>query len=84
MASECVDHFDDGRTTLAFSLQVVLEALLEKLDELNSGDPEVLNRLLGMMRDVAGELKSPSSTDEMLSRSSALIKGARAWINTSD
>lgn len=84
MASECVDHFDDGRTTLAFSLQVVLEALLEKLDELNSGDPEVLNRLLGMMRDVAGELKSSSSTGEMLTKSSALIKSARAWINTSD
>ncbi len=84
MASECVDHFDDGRVTLAFSLEVVLEILLEKLDELNSGDPEVLNRLLGMMRDVASELKSPSSTGEMLTRSSALIKGARAWINTSD
>lgn len=83
-ASECTDHFNDGRVVLAFSLQVVLEALLEKLDELNSGNPEALRRLLGLMRDLAAELKSPSDADEMLAKSSALIKSARAWIDTSN
>ncbi len=83
-ASECADHFNDGRITLAFSLQVVMEGLLEKLDKLNSGEPAVLQRLLGSMRDVAAELKSPSGADEMLAKSSALIKSARAWIDTSN
>lgn len=79
-----MDHFDDGRIVLALSLQVVLETLLEKLDELNSGNLEALRRLLGSMRDVAAELQSPSGADEMLAKSSDLIKSVRAWIDTSN
>ncbi len=84
MASECVDHFDDGRITLSFSIQVVLEALLERLDEPNSSETAAFYQLMGTMGDVAAELVSPSESSEMLGKSNALIKNARRWLDTSN
>lgn len=80
MASECVDHFDDGRITLSFSIQVVLEALLEQLEEPNASEITAFYQLIDTMRDVAAELVSPSDASEMLGISDALIKNARRWL----
>lgn len=84
MASECVDHFDDGRVTLSFSIQVVLEALLEQLEEPNSSETTAFYQLMSTMRDVAAELVSPSDAGEMLGKSDALIKNARKWLDASN
>lgn len=84
MASECVDHFDDGRITLSFSIQVVLEALLEQLEEPNSSETTAFYQLMSTMRDVAAELVSPSDAGEMLGKSDALIKNARKWLDASN
>lgn len=81
MASECVDHFDDGRVTLSFSIQVVLEGLLEQLDKPNLGEAAAFQQLIGAMRDVTAEVVSPSDAREMLGKSDALIKSARKWFD---
>lgn len=84
MASECVDHFDDGRITLSFSIQVVLEALLERFEEPNSLEITAFDQLMGAMHDVAAELISPSKAGEMLGKSDVLIMNARKWLDASN